>query len=222
MAKPVRAILFDIGRVLVRVDVGRAMQGLSKGLTLSPAEIWTAIEKDPRWPDWQEGRMTARDWHLHIQKRLGTALDFSEFSEAWNRALDPQPVFEDAFFAGLRKKYKIGLLSNTDPIHVAHLEATFSFFRYFPASVRTYSCTAKASKPDPVIFRSALKALKAAAEETVYVDDVPKYVEAAARLGMRGIAFESREQLLGAFAEAGIALPPAADSSTSRKKSITI
>jgi FMN phosphatase YigB (HAD superfamily) len=89
---PFRAIIFDIGRVLVRVDVGRAMQGLSQGLSLSPAEVWTAIEKDPRWRDWQEGRISPQDWYLHIQKRLGSKLSFAQFEDAWSRALDPQPV----------------------------------------------------------------------------------------------------------------------------------
>ena len=32
----IRTIIFDIGRVLVRVDVGRAKAGLAMGLGLSP------------------------------------------------------------------------------------------------------------------------------------------------------------------------------------------
>ena len=52
MATPaIRAIIFDIGRVLVRVDIRRAQVGLAKGLSLTPDELWSAIEKDPRWLD---------------------------------------------------------------------------------------------------------------------------------------------------------------------------
>jgi len=43
----VRAIIFDIGRVLIRIDASRAMKGLATGLSLSPDELWSAIEKDP-------------------------------------------------------------------------------------------------------------------------------------------------------------------------------
>ena len=46
-ARKLRAIVFDIGRVLIRVDVQRAMSGLAAGLSLSPEEIWGAIENDP-------------------------------------------------------------------------------------------------------------------------------------------------------------------------------
>ena len=87
-----RAIIFDIGRVLIRVDISRAMDGLASGLSLTPREVWSAIQNDPHWLDWQEGRISPRDWHLHLTKRLGASLTFEQFSEVWNRALDPVPI----------------------------------------------------------------------------------------------------------------------------------
>ena len=201
----IKAILFDIGRVLIRVDVSRSMQSLAEGIPLSPKEIWTAIEKDPRWPDWQEGRLAPRDWHLHLAKRLGGSLSFEQFTEAWNRALDPQPIHDNSLFEQLKKNHRLGLLSNTDPIHVAHMEATYDFFRYFPKSARTYSCAVAASKPSPLIFREALLALRSKAEETVFIDDVEAYVEGARRLGMQAIHYQSPEQLKNDLNELGIA-----------------
>src|SRR6201981_2100643 len=143
MPAKLRAIIFDIGCVLIGVDVSRAMHELASGSSLSHGELCSAIEKDPRWHDWQEGRMSPHDWHLHITKRLGSPLRFEEFREAWNRTLDPVPLQPDDFFASLAKKHKLALLSNTDPIHVAHLESNFSFFRFFPRPARIYSCAAR-------------------------------------------------------------------------------
>jgi glucose-1-phosphatase len=205
--RKIRAAIFDIGRVLVRVDVSRAMQGLMQGIALSPQELWTAIEKDPRWPDWQEGRISARDWHLHLTKRLGSSLTFEQFSEAWNRALDPQPIQDNSLFESLRKSFRLGLLSNTDPIHVAHLEVTYDFFRFFPKSARTYSCSVGSSKPSPVIFRDALKALRSKAEESVFIDDVEAYVNAARSLGIRGIHYQNPGQLRHELNALGAGLP---------------
>src|SRR5216683_2309737 len=181
VASKIRSIIFDIGRVLVRVDVSRAMAGLSQGLSLSPQEVWSAIEKDTRWLDWQEGRISPRDWNLHLNKRLGRNLSFEQFTETWNRALDPNPIQDNAFLEKLSKRYRLCLLSNTDPIHVAHLESTYDFFQYFPR--RMYSCTVGASKPNPIIYREALTACKVKAGEAIYIDDVPAYAEAAQQLG---------------------------------------
>ena len=188
-----RAIIFDIGRVLVRVDVARAMTGLADGVSLSPEEVWSALQKDPRWKDWQEGRMSPQDWHLHVSRRLGSKLTFEHFVEVWNRALDPTPIHEEAFLEKLGKKYRLAVLSNTDPLHVAHLEKSYGFFRLFP--VRIYSCGVGASKPNAVIYKEALQACKVRAHEAVYVDDVPAFAQAATQLGMHGIVFQSPEQL---------------------------
>ena len=197
-----RAIIFDIGRVLLRVDVSRAMDGLASGLSLTPQEVWSAIEKDPHWLDWQEGRISPRDWHLHITKRLGASLTFDQFTEVWNRALDPNPIHSEAFLEKLSKNYRLALLSNTDPIHMSNEEARFPFFRFFP--MRIYSYRVGASKPNPVIYRKALQACKVRAGEAVYIDDVAAYAEAAQRLGMSGIVFQSPSQLQSDLRKLGI------------------
>ena len=197
-----RAIIFDIGRVLLRVDVSRAMDGLASGLSLTPQEVWSAIEKDPHWLDWQEGRISPRDWHLHITKRLGASLTFDQFTEVWNRALDPNPIHSEAFLEKLSKNYRLALLSNTDPIHMSNEEARFPFFRFFP--MRIYSYRVGASKPNPVIYRKALQACKVRAKEAVYIDDVAAYAEAAQRLGMSGIIFQSPAQLQSDLRKLGV------------------
>ncbi len=142
-ARKVRAIIFDIGRVLIRIDVARAMKGMASGTSLSPEELWLAIAKDPRWTDWQ-----------------------------------------------------------ADPIHVAYMESRYDFFSHFP--VRIYSCAIGAAKPNPLIYKEALRACRVRAEEAVYVDDIAAYAEAAQRLGMAGIQFQSSKQLALAFQELGL------------------
>ena len=204
-ARRFRAIIFDIGRVLIRVNVARATGGLGEGLALSPEEIWSALEKDPRWIDWQEGRISARDWHLQVMKRLGAKLSYEQFVETWNRALDPEPIQSEAFLEKLSKSHRLALLSNTDPIHMSCEEERFPFFRFFP--VRIYSYRVGASKPAPLIYREALKACKVRATEAIYIDDIPAYVEAAERLGMAGIVFQSPEQLQSDLADLGVAVP---------------
>jgi len=202
--RKVRAIIFDIGRVLIRIDVSRAMRGLAAGLPISPQELWSAIEKDPRWKDWQEGRISARDWHLHMQRRFGGAATFEQFTDAWNLVLDPEPIHSNEWLRKLSRKYRLALLSNTDPIHVAYMEPHYDFFSYFPA--RIYSSAVGATKPSPIIYREALKACRVRAEEAVYIDDIAAYVTAAEQLGMAGIQFKSPEQLVTALKDLGVAV----------------
>ena len=151
--------------------------------------------------------MSARDWHQNLGNRLGLKMSYDEFKDVWNSALDPEPIHPNTLFESLGKSYTLGLLSNTDPIHVAHLEATYKFFEHFPKPVRIYSCVAGSSKPNPLIFREALRSCKVRADQAVYIDDIPAYAEAAKALGMTGIQFQSREQLLQDFRDLGISGP---------------
>lgn len=187
-----RAVIFDIGGVLIRMNVSRATS-LAKGLLLSAEEIWSALLKDPRWPDWQEGRLSPHDWHRHVEKRFGSKLSLEQFVEAWNHALDPEPIQDRSFLEKLRRKYRLAVLSNTDPLHVAYMERTYDFFASFPA--RIYSCRVGARKPSPLIYKEALRACKTRAEEAIFIDDVAEYCRAAERLGMQSIVFQSPEQL---------------------------
>jgi len=200
----IQAIIFDIGRVLIRINVARATSGLADGVALSPKEIWSALEKDPRWPDWQEGRISARDWHQHVSRRLGSKLNFEQFVEVWNRALDPVPMQKDSFLRKLCKRYRLAVLSNTDPLHLAHMERSYEFFGYF--SARIYSCRVGATKPRPLIYKQALTATKAQAPEAIFIDDVPAFAEAARDLGMRGIVYQSPAQLQSDLRELGVDL----------------
>jgi glucose-1-phosphatase len=206
----IQAIIFDIGRVLVRLDIAGAMSGLSSDVKLSPQETWSAIEHDPRWIDWQEGRMQPRDWYLHISRRLGVKLPYEEFVEVWNKVLDPTPMLENSFLEDLSRHYKLALLSNTDPIHVAALEKQYDWYKFFQPTRRIYSCVVAASKPSPIIFRAALQACKVKAENALFIDDVEKHVRAAEQLGMTGLVFQSAEQLLADFEDFGLVPRPTA------------
>ncbi len=199
-----RALIFDIGRVIVPVDLSRSLGSLGAGAGRNAEQVWAAIQADPRWREWQEGRIAPRDWHAHLARRFGLALSFEEFCAVWNSCLVRETILGEDLFAKLASRYRLGLLSNTDPIHVAHLETHFSFVRHFPA--RVYSCTAGACKPDLAIYRQAIRNVGVAAGQILYVDDQPEYVAAGGQAGMQSILFAGAEPLLDELRQRGVLL----------------
>jgi glucose-1-phosphatase len=191
--KPPRAVIFDVGRVIIRVDLSRSMGRLGQRDGLTHLEVLRELEADPRWSDWQEGRITPRDWHAHLAQKLQFSYDFDEFCSIWNGVLAPGPILPDELFERLGKRCNLGLLSNTDPLHVAHFEASYSFPRYFP--VRVYSCRVGSSKPGPAIFHHALREVGAVPEDSLFIDDVLENATAATSLGIRGYHFTSEREL---------------------------
>jgi glucose-1-phosphatase len=202
IARTPKAIIFDIGRVIVRLDLMRALTPIGAAIRgvpgqparrLSPEETWELIRADERWQDWQEGRISPTDWHQHLMRRLNLSLSYAEFCDTWNLVLDPETILGENLFVQLGSRCRLALLSNTDPLHVECLEQRFAFGRHFP--VRIYSCSVGASKPSPLIYKAALEQLGVAAEESLYVDDIQEFVDAARNMGLDAIRFQTRELL---------------------------
>jgi len=203
--KPPRAVIFDIGRVIIGVDMSRSTGALGKRDGLSHLQVLRELEADKHWPDWQQGRMTPHDWHAHLSKRLRFSYSLEEFRAIWNSVLDPQPILPDLLFERLASKCRLALLSNTDPIHVAHIEATYPLVRHFP--VRVYSCRVGSSKPSPVIYHHALREVAALPDEAMFIDDLHENVLAAASLGINAFHFTSPDNLLTEFSRLGLWKP---------------
>lgn len=197
-----RAVIFDVGRVIIRVDMSRCVGALGKREGLSQTQVLRELEADPLWPDWQEGRMKARDWHAHLSKKLHFSYDFEEFCAIWNSVLDPETILPDLLFERLSARCRLALLSNTDPLNVAHFEATYSFVRFFPA--RVYSCRVGLSKPAPAIYHHALREVDAMPDEAMFIDDVHENVLAAASLGINAFHFTGADELLAEFSRMGL------------------
>lgn len=200
----IQAVLFDIGGVLVRTE------------DLEPRRAW---ERRFGVPEWGLAQIVF-DNPVAAAATLGRASPDEVWAEAGRQlALTPDDLAQlrEDFWKGdqydldlvgyirsLRPRYKTGIISNAWPgvreAHQAHLNgATFD--------VIVYSAEAGLAKPDPAIYRLALRQLGVAASEAVFVDDVLENVEAARDLGMAGVVFKKgmdAEAVRAEFAALGI------------------
>jgi putative hydrolase of the HAD superfamily len=188
--------------VIIRVDLSRSFAAFGRREGLSHLQVLRELEADSHWTDWQEGRMSPSDWHAHLDRKFKLSQTFDEFCTIWNSVLDPNTILPESLFERLATKCRLALLSNTDPIHVAHFEATFSFVRHFPA--RVYSCHVGSSKPASAIYHHTLREVDAIPEEAMFIDDMQENVVAAASLGITAFHFTSPDELLAEFSRLGL------------------
>lgn len=182
----IRAVIFDIGGVLVRTE------------DLEPRRRW---ERRFGLPDWGLAQLVF-DSPVAREATLGRT-DESAIWEHTARALglsaDELAQLQRDFWAGdrydealidylrsLRPRYKTGLISNAWPgartFHQHKLNReTFD--------VLVFSAEEGIAKPAPEIYRRALTRLGVAATEAVFVDDAIENVAAAQALGMAGVHF---------------------------------
>jgi 2-haloacid dehalogenase len=78
----------------------------------------------------------------------------------------------------------------------------FPFMSWFDGAV--VSAYEGVVKPDPEIFRRLLERFELTAESTLFVDDSARNVQAAQRLGIQAVLFESPAAFEQLLAEAGL------------------
>ncbi|MGA7783043.1 MAG: HAD-IA family hydrolase, partial [Candidatus Acidiferrales bacterium] len=194
---PPAAIIFDIGRVILRLDPRQVTSILHSKKMESPEKIWADIQLDPLWLDWQEGRLAPRDWCAHLSNRYNLRVSFDQFCRAWCSVILPGQLLPNSLFARLSQRCRLLLLSNTDPLHVEYQLSHFTFMRYFSAQI--LSCRIGASKPQPKIYQAAIHAAGAPPSRILYVDDILAYVRVGRRMGLDAIQFTSPRQLNAAL-----------------------
>lgn len=93
----------------------------------------------------------------------------------------------------LKKNYTVGLLSNAPPDFEQRI---LNRDNLWPLFEKTFiSSERMLAKPDPAFFYLALDEMGFKAEETLFVDDNPRNIEAANKLGITGILFTNAEKL---------------------------
>ncbi len=196
----VRAVVFDVGGVLLRTDDHVPRRKLAASMGLTEAQVHDAVFESP----------------LARSATLGTVLEEALWTDVARRfSLDPAQLtaFQADFWGGdvfdvdfmawigaLRPRVSTGLLSNAWSGARATFVNQFACYRYVDSVV--ISAEEGVAKPDPEIYRICLRRMGVAAEETIFVDDFARNIEAANRLGMRGILFISRAQTMAEIEEA--------------------
>jgi putative hydrolase of the HAD superfamily len=103
-----------------------------------------------------------------------------------------QPMLDWAL-ALQRAGIKTAILSNMGEVNLAFMRRSFDWLNGF--SQLTWSCELRMAKPEPAIYRHTLQKLGVAAEETLFLDDIPRNIEAARALGIDAILFTDIPQL---------------------------
>jgi len=196
MPSPIKAVIFDVGGVLVRTDDPAPRQRLAEELGLPLKTLYGIAFGGETWNQVQTGHISYDEHWQAAGRRLGLA---------WP---DEVIAFRTAFFAGdrldrnlialiqrLRPRYKIALLSNA-PDNLRHWITSEWSIPEDTFDAIVISAEAGVTKPDPAIFCTALARLGVEPHEAIFVDDFIENVQAAQALGIEAIHFTSPEALL--------------------------
>ncbi|WNG33503.1 HAD family phosphatase [Archangium minus] len=189
MTSPLRAVILDLGNVLVFHDNGLLFRKLGARAGLSPTETESRLLATS-WTPANRGLLGAEGLRREICRSLGVDLPMDEFNALWNCHFTVHEAVLPRV-EGLVGRVKLVLLSNTNVLHAAYLRPLLPVLERFDSLV--LSCEVGHVKPEPAIYKEALARAGCAPEEAAFFDDVNEYVQAANALGMRGHLFTTAQ-----------------------------
>ena len=203
MASPkITWILFDLGNVLVELRAG-GLARAAAALGSTPERLTALFHENGTAERIAAGKLSPEDFVERINRRFGSSIAPADIVSWFGPEVAVIYPEAPALIAALKKRYSLGILSNTFFGHWDCFMAT-EFARQFDAPMASHLIGF--CKPDPRAFRAALDRMGATAAETVFVDDLAENVEAALALGFGAFQSTTPGELIQGLQRAGIVL----------------
>jgi epoxide hydrolase-like predicted phosphatase len=190
----IRAVMVDFGSVLVRLEDASRRRALEARLGLAENELAEIVFGSEAAARAAEGKISESAVWEPVVARFGLdAEGLREFQrDFWaGNQLDERLA---EFVRGLRPHYRTAILSNA----WSDARRVFTEIYGLDGAVDEIIISAEegVAKPDPRIYHIAAERLGVRPEESVFVDDMARNVEAARAVGMRAVHFRDTDQAI--------------------------
>ena len=201
--KPIQQLLFDMDDVLCAYHVDIRIAALAeitgKAADSIRASIWETdfLEQSDR------GAYSAQAYLEEFGRRLDYPLSRAEWVAARKAAMPP---FHDVLglVGRVKKRLPVALLTNNDHLLGETLDEVFSDLIPLFGDAIFVSARIGAAKPDAACFMHCCTALKVAATETFFADDLVENVLGAKSAGLMAHHFDGYQGLVQALEAHGV------------------
>ncbi len=185
----IQNIVFDLGGVLITLDRNEAVRRFKEIGLQTAEELLDPYHQKGVFLQLEEGTVSREEFYTAINQMAGKDIPGKDIDYALYGFLVDVPVYKLEMLEQLRKKYKLYLLSNTNPIimewaHTPELWGSNKVLKdYFDKMYLSYEIGA--TKPAKAIFDHLLADSGIIPSETLFIDDGPANVEIGSALGMQ-------------------------------------
>lgn len=191
---PIRAVYFDLGGVILRTEYQAPREHLAERLNTTYDDLNKVVFASESSSQASVGAITVDEHWTRVLRKLRRPISEGQTIRSEFFAGDVLDRGLLDFIRSLRPRYKTGLISNAWP-DIRDYIVESKFDDAFDSL--TISAEVGVMKPEPKIYMTALEGLGVKPDEAVFVDDMRENIEGARALGMHGILFVDREQILG-------------------------
>ena len=195
----ISTLIFDFGGVLIDLDMNQSILNFKKLGVENVENYLSNFGQSGFFMQLEKGKISAEEFRSEIRKMTTNTITDKEIDDAWNAFLVRIPSEKLDIVYQLRKKFRVIMLSNTNAIHFPYAERTFFSYKnrsideYFDKCYRSYDM--KMAKPDAEIFEAILNQEQVAPNQCLLLDDGPKNIEQAQKLGFQTYFVDPKEDL---------------------------
>ena len=190
----IKAIIFDMGGVLVDLDIEDCKKAFKERLGYYDIdEIIDACHQKGIYGDLEEGILSADDFRSLVLAGSRPDAVAEDVDEAMSHILVGIEPYKAEMLKRLSEKYELYMLSNNNPICVRYSRKMFedagipleNIFRkcYF-------SYEMKALKPSETFYRNVVSDIGLPAEQMLFIDDSMKNVEGSVAAGLPAVFYQ--------------------------------
>lgn len=187
----IKNIIFDVGRVLVDVRWDEIMQELGfEGELLK--RVSNATVCSDTWGEYDRGKWSDEEiLNTFITNAPDLEREIRLFMEHEHESIKEFPYAKDWVKSFKDKGYHCYILSNYPRRIYENTCQERGYEEFVDGAV--YSYQVHMIKPEPVIYQTLLKRYGLVPEECVFIDDNLANIEAARKLGIHAIHFNTRQ-----------------------------
>ena len=197
----IKAVVFDLGNVLVNYNVKKAARRFSEAGGISQIRIWAHFFLSGFEKAYTRGEISTREFYQAATRVFKKPIPYKTFKQYWNDIFWQNPGMEQ-LLTRIKKHYPLFLISNTNALHFSHIKKEFKVLRHFTKTFPSHEVGAR--KPELRIYRRVLKKIGLKPQETIFIDDMKSFIDGAKKVGMRTIHFRNLKQLTQDLKRAGI------------------
>lgn len=187
----IKNLLFDLGGVIMDIRRENCVKAFQELGMSDIGEFLGDYGQKGAFKLLEEGALTPDEFRAEIMKSCPVGTTGSQIDDAFNQFLVGIPAYRLEALAGLRRRFGVYLLSNTNKIMWdSRIAEEFrkipgrEMDSYFDGTVTSFE--ARALKPSAEIFGYAVRKLGIVPEETLFLDDSQENIRAAVALGFHG------------------------------------
>jgi putative hydrolase of the HAD superfamily len=200
---PPRAVLFDLGGVVLDIDFDRALSTWARHSRLPPQRLRELFHFDEPFQRHETGALHAQGYFDHLRQLLALDCDVATVQAGFNAIFRGEIAQTVRLVDAIRPQVPCYAISNTNAVHVAEIERAFPGL--LPRFTRVFtSHEIGHRKPHPAAFRHVLEAIGVPAAEVLLFDDLPLNIDAARALGLQAVLVGSPADVHSALAQCGL------------------